>query len=187
MRGTIAVGLLSLMMLPALAHLPQVAAQATAVPLNCRDVALPGTLAVLAARWLGLDVFGGFRWDHQDILQGVVAIAPLCLLSESLFHCVTSAARLLTGPAPLPAALARADPACDHPVFRYSSHCKPHAGAWQPQSSLMRCLFNGAWGVTLELAHSLQISSCCCATSPLKLATKPSSTSMPPSWQASWR
>lgn len=50
--------------------------------LMCRDVAFPGTLAVLAAWWLGLDAFGGFHWDYRDVSQGIIAVAPLCFLCE---------------------------------------------------------------------------------------------------------
>lgn len=47
-----------------------------------RDVAVLGTLAVLAARLLKVDAWGGWHWDCGDVSHGVTSIAPLCFVCE---------------------------------------------------------------------------------------------------------
>jgi hypothetical protein len=48
----------------------------------CRDAALPGTLAVLAGLFLGVNAWGGFHWDYGDVSRGIIAAAPLCFVCE---------------------------------------------------------------------------------------------------------
>ncbi len=56
----------------------------TAHHCNCRSIALPGTLAVIAAHLLHLDIFGNFHLTYSAISTAILAAAPLCFARELL-------------------------------------------------------------------------------------------------------
>lgn len=51
---------------------------------SCRNVALPGTLAVIAGRFLHMDVFANFNLSYGAIATAILTAAPLCFARESL-------------------------------------------------------------------------------------------------------
>ena len=52
--------------------------------ISCRNVGLPGTVAVVAAYYWHLDPYGHLHWNSMDALIGLACVAPLAVLGKFL-------------------------------------------------------------------------------------------------------